>query len=413
MAVKLERTKALNQIEDETYIFILVCFVIGFTPIQSLILMTLRSFIYIPGKIDTVFTYFVYGLIVLLSVKTLIRRNIAPAIALVLFFLIEYIFSICFYGSPFDGWLNEGISILLAVSCSCITLIITDISKFKTYLYKLAVIMGISSSILLFVYGFGNNESYSQYHGYIALTPAIISASALFERFKYIHFINFILSLITVIYAGARGPLICIALFFVIKILFNTNLSRKKLLIIIITSLIIALFISFFFEDLLKYLINLGEKHGFSLRLLMNLENRTLFVDTSRHTLMNSSWNVLASHPLLGVGIYNDRIILSNMMDLPSSEIKGWYPHNIFLEILLQFGLVLGGILIIGFLWLIYCALVKNKNRYEKNLVIIFLAIGFLPLLFSESYIESNVFFLFLGLCLNVARNERILVPKY
>lgn len=348
-----------------------------------------------------------------MALKAIIRRINWDSIGLVFFFLIFYLASICFYGTEPEDWLYLGAEIMLSVSCYIVAKSINDFAKFKAYLNITAIIVGISSFLLLFVFKMAEEELYSQYYGYMALSASIISASVLFEKFKITHLLNLILSLSVIVYSGARGPLVCFALFVGIKFLLISGISlRKRITILTVVCTLIAILI-FFYQDILIYLSEIGEVKGYSLRLLTLMSDESLLIDQGRDALRQYSIQLLTENPLTGVGIYNDRILLANHFRDSLSEVAGTYPHNIFIEVLLQFGLILGSLMIIWLLWIIYRVTLKNKNKDTKDIILIFLAIGFFPLLFSGSYLQDGLFFLFLGLCINTVKDERITKKVY
>ena len=387
---------------------LLACLIFAFNPVQDNLILILRSIITLPFKLDVLLTYLFYLGIIFLALKTIIKRINWDSIALVFFFLISYLISLCFYGTGVENWLFVGAGILLSVSCYIVARSITDFVKFKSYLNVTAILIGVSSFFLVFVFNVIEEESYSQYYGYMVLPAVVISASVLFEKFKITHLLNLILSLLVIIFTGARGPFVCFALFVAIKFLLITGISlRKRIAITIIACTLIAV-ILFFFQDILFFLSDIGRNKGYSLRLLTQMADETLFIDEGRNSIKKYSMQLLMDNPLIGVGIYRDRILLSNLLGEGLNEVAGSYPHNIFLEVLLHFGLIIGGLMIIWFLWIIYRVIFRNKNKDTKDVILIFFAFGFNPLLFSGSYLKNGYFFLFLGFCINILIDARI-----
>jgi O-antigen ligase len=394
---------------DERFVLLLTCLIVGFAPIQGASLLMLRSFVIVPFKIDTLLTYMFYYGVIFLAFKTIINRITWDSIALVFFFIISYLISICFFGTGLEDWLNVGTGILLSVSCYIVAKSITDFAKLKSYLNITALLIGVSSFLLLFFLNAVEEGSYSQYYGYITLPAAAISTSVLFEKFRFTHLLNLILCLSVILFSGSRGPFVCFVLFVVIKFLLISGISLRKRIIIIIVVSTLILSILFFFQDILYFFSNIGENKGLSLRLITSMADKTLVIDEGRDSLWKFSIQLLMDNPFFGVGIYNDRILLANLMGESVSAAGGSYPHNIFLEVLLHFGLIIGSIMIISLIWIIYKAILKNMNRDSKDVILIFFAFGLSPLFFSESYLQCGGFFLFLGLCVNVVRNERII----
>lgn len=393
---------------DEKYVLLLACFIIGFAPLQGVLILTLRLFVIVPGKIDTAITYIIYWGTLLLALRTIINRIKWDSFCIILFFLIAYLLSIGIYGTDLDDWLGTGAGILLSVSFYFVGRSITDFKKIKSYLRITGIFIGYSAFLLFFVLNKIEENTYSQYSGYVAMTAAVISVSVLFEKFKLIHLANLILSLSVIIYAGARGPFVCFILFVGIKFLLIRGMSFKKHTLIIILTGVIVVLILLYFQEILGYLSGIGAGKGYSLRLLTKMTNETLLKDVDRDLLRRYSIQLISENPIFGVGIYNDRILLTNLMGVSISETAGWYPHNFFLEVLLQFGIIVGSLMIVWILWVFYRAIIINRDVDSKDVLLMFFAFGFLPLLFSESYLRTGLFFLLLGLCVTVLKNESV-----
>ena len=79
----------------------------------------------------------------------------------------------------------------------------------------------------------------------------------------------------------------------------------------------------------------------------------------------------------------------------------GTYPHNLFLELLLQYGWVIGLFLCVLLLVLLVKALLK-KNRPEFVFIVLLLPCGFFKLMVTGSYLNQEpAFYALLGFCLN------------
>ena len=90
----------------------------------------------------------------------------------------------------------------------------------------------------------------------------------------------------------------------------------------------------------------------------------------------------------------NERPILARWMGVSlDSEFLGWYPHNIFLELWVQFGVVLGTLLILLLLGVILRAFIVPVEFDRRALILVFVGLGLMPLLFSASYLSWPPFF--------------------
>ena len=143
-------------------------------------------------------------------------------------------------------------------------------------------------------------------------------------------------------------------------------------------------------------------------RILDKLTEGELLSSSGRNNYYDFVIDYIKSHPLIGSGMINDRAIIANALSVPAEDAYGAYPHNFFLELLMQFGIVIGSVIIIAFLGLlIYTLFGKFKSSYKEYLIM-FLFIGFVPLMVSGSYITFQGFYVLLGLMAATLRNGRL-----
>ncbi len=109
----------------------------------------------------------------------------------------------------------------------------------------------------------------------------------------------------------------------------------------------------------------------------------------------------------LGKGLYGDRIV-SDM-----------YAHNILIELLVQYGFILGFLIIIIIIYIIGNG-VFSINKRINNLSIIFISSGFLKLFITGSYLNQEpCFYILLGLGMNAifermkCKNENSMVNQH
>jgi len=147
----------------------------------------------------------------------------------------------------------------------------------------------------------------------------------------------------------------------------------------------------------------------YDLLLLFGIKSRniTLLLNegvhwSGRDLLYENVIKEIIENPIMGIGLAGDRGILG-----------GRYVHNFFIEVIANFGFIMGGILLIAFLLLVLKSLIQN-NRVKYNMIIIWLCIGFIPLMVSGSYLTSMNFWIFLALILNglFIRNKSNMISK-
>lgn len=92
--------------------------------------------------------------------------------------------------------------------------------------------------------------------------------------------------------------------------------------------------------------------------------------------------NILNNN-LWGHGIFGDRYFLD-----------GTYAHNIFLEVWLDFGIILGTLVLLFLIVFITKTFLRSN---DKKLFLLFFSLGFMPLLVSGSYLISIMFSILIG----------------
>ena len=315
-----------------------------------------------------------------------------------------YLATLLISGNYFDFRVELGISFLLkSVPWILITYAIRDFRLINKYLYISSYI--IMLSVLLNVYLFKTTIytglSYTQEYTYMVLPVAIIAISSIFNRIRVHNTILFLVSAVFLFSMGARGPLFSLFLYIILKLILycKTNIKKMMRVIPLITASIILVII--FFKDILNSALILFQKLNLGTRSILRILEGTFFDDINRVLLVKHSRNLIIKYPLFGVGLGTDRIYLAQKMNLDfASGNTGWYPHNIFLEIILHFGIIIGAILIIYMIKVFFTVIFKNRDKDAVNVICIFMGIGFFPLLISGSYLTSPLFYALMGFCL-------------
>lgn len=105
-----------------------------------------------------------------------------------------------------------------------------------------------------------------------------------------------------------------------------------------------------------------------------------------------------------------DRIYLYNLNIIASKTASVWgcYCHNIFLELMMQFGLIPGLLIGCTILRRIFFKITGSDSYFNIRLIIIFVSIGLFPLLVSRSWITYPFFYFLVGLLFNpIFKNKK------
>lgn len=417
MTISLLKRKIIQQIKkQEIYICLTACGVVVFSQVLSLFNGILRLFITLPFKLDTLFIYGVFFLLVILSIRKILARSSRFIFGIIAFLLINYLIAFMINVNYDDYYYIEfGIDFLIkSVPWIFVTYAVRDYKLFKKYLYYCSIIILTSAIMNLYIFktdvygGF----SYSQSYTYMILPAAIIICNSFFEKIRLINIIFFGMSLMFMLSMGSRGPLLCVVLYVLLKLMliYKLKVDKGMLISAIFISVIVPIYI--FFYDILNYFFIVFQNLNLSTRTIRGLIEGSFFEDNARNLLSEYSINIINEHSLLGVGIGTDRILLADKMEISIvAETIGWYPHNIFLEILLHFGIFIGGAIIVYMLMVMYTTIFRNSDKDAIDVICIFIGIGFFPLFASGSYVTKPFFFALWGFCL--FQYKRMQANKY
>jgi O-antigen ligase len=106
----------------------------------------------------------------------------------------------------------------------------------------------------------------------------------------------------------------------------------------------------------------------------------------------------IKAEPFRPHGLLADRIVIAQ----EGTPTHMTYPHNLALEILYQWGLPLGIVLLAGILWLFVSGLWSLRHADENRLAVMltFVPIALVQIMLSSSYLMSWLFAIAVGLLL-------------
>ena len=274
---------------------------------------------------------------------------------------------------------------------------------------KILVFLSFVYSILFMLYANISSDYLSA--SYLMLIPTLLSLIHFLSKKNFIYFIVTIFNIIVILTLGARGAILAVTIFLIFLMVLNP-LSRGKKLLSISIPLSVFLFFLFFWAISSDFLFNYFPNS----RTLSLLSSGSFFESSVRLTMYKYSISYSISNPIKFSGLFADRIILfeafgrSNLLGfyLSDEAIGGMYAHNIFIEIILQFGVIFGFFVIYFLLKPILKALKKTllNNEYKQyfRLYLVFLVSGLVYLMFSGSYLITPNFWLLLGFSLSIKR---------
>ena len=201
---------------------------------------------------------------------------------------------------------------------------------------------------------------------------------------------------------GTRGPLLCVAAC-VVLLGFKTFSIKKTVMILLSLSAVVCFIIfTSLGNSLLLWMIDLFDSIGVSVRFLERLVNGEIIESTGRDVIADFLLADLKTAPYKVRGLFADIAATKGLVGNKGYVIyvDGTYAHNIYIEIIYQFGVLIGSILFVSI-----CIGIINNYLFSKNhygyLISLLITIGFVHLLISSSYLRSTYFFVLVGTFFN------------
>lgn len=223
--------------------------------------------------------------------------------------------------------------------------------------------------------------NYDMTVGYTLLYPICFCMSRIKENKKYVC-LALISGLIILLY-GSRGPLLAIMSFLLMMFLFDKEKRNVKKFVWRMIVVASAIIVCFFYREILLFVREIFINKGVSVRTIEKILTGNITADSGRSILYDLAIKHIHEKPILGWGLAGDVVCMEQ------------YPHLLFLEILLDFGYVIGGML--SFFVLYRIIKTSLMFHFENEDFFILFCCGFVPLLLSHSYLQEPLFWVLMG----------------
>ena len=270
---------------------------------------------------------------------------------------------------------------------------IKDINEFL-HIFEIFSVITIILSVIQYAIGIeagGKNSIYMNF-SYNMLLQVVFLAILLFKQFKWYRLILVITGCALIFIAGCRGALVGLGVSIIIYIFFYSNISfvKKFLLLMFLITTLMLLYL--YFYDILKVFYDFLNSINIFSRTIEHILEGQFFDDSGRVELYDV---VIKNLNILGHGLWGDKVILGDA-----------YVHNIILEILCDFGIIFGTVIIVFLLYVIFKAF-KRSNPSYKIILCSLLSTGVVKLFFSSTMLAQEPgFYTLLGFCGNILINK-------
>lgn len=201
------------------------------------------------------------------------------------------------------------------------------------------------------------------------------------------------------IVGGSRGALLCLITMLLLTYVFvylgKVNKKSIKTFVPVLIALA-AILVIFNMKNVLGLLEMVTSRMGYNSRVLTQISNINFFNNEDRVGLQMQVIPHLGDK-VFGFGLFGDRFLISS----------GQYIHNFFLELLTDFGLIIGGAIIIYIIVISFKAVKicwSSKNSNAIYFIIISIVFVYVKFMISASYLESTECFFAVGILYNIVR---------
>lgn len=264
---------------------------------------------------------------------------------------------------------------------------------FLQILYLTVLGMGVDAE--------GNEINESMAESYAFLPFSCLLVYNAFKRGGLFHWTIAILSVFILLSLGTRGPVLCLA-FFVSTYLIVFKHYKYKVFSIVLIGTITSIFYLYSREIVLG-LGAISDYLGLSTRVFDSIvEDKMTNINESsyRDELWRNILEVLFDKKIFfDLNLFSDR--LYNRINID------WYAHNLELELLCDFGLIGGGIVIILLFGFIFRAFKNVWNSELAVLLLVYFTSSIMHLQFSSSYLMIPIFWFFLGVCSSLISDNK------
>lgn len=240
--------------------------------------------------------------------------------------------------------------------------------------------------------------SYSVSFGYEVLPFALTFLYLALKRRKYRDIFASGLSIVMILVGGSRGPILFLGLFIVLYVCIELKYSRKKIVIISCISIVTILLYTVY-EPILMKLSVIITKMGFSSRFITTLLNGAISNDSGRSAIWQAAIEMIKDSPF-GYGAMGTRPVITKI-------IAAGYPHSVILEILVDYGVFVGGALLVFFFISSLFIMFSDKSKMWSGIFLVFFC-STCSLFISLTYWSVPTFWGCLGIGVNCFKYNRL-----
>lgn len=240
-------------------------------------------------------------------------------------------------------------------------------------------------------------SSYNMNYGYTLLLFVCCFLYCALEQKKLRYLLLAGAGMFMILCGGSRGPMLDVGIFLALYWLIRLRRSRCKTLYLLGTA-VAGVTAAELYRPALRMIHGLTDRAGLHSRTLEMMLAGTVAQNNGRDVFWEASFNMLRENPL-GYGAMGARHVLCGI------HIVG-HPHNVLIELLIEYGVAGGSVIIIALLTASFRILLQKRNAAWQGMFLIFFA-NACQLLTSYTYWHSPALWAALATGVNYCRAER------
>lgn len=235
-------------------------------------------------------------------------------------------------------------------------------------------------------------SEYNMFLAYNLLQHVLMVSWIALKEMKLWKILIMILGLFLLMSMGTRGPVVCAIVFIATYLMFFKPSKYQKTMRVIVIS--VAAYAISFLDSFMMFMQVSLRQLGLSTRIFDKYFEGDLDVSYGRDFIRDTLFRELAS---------DDRIFGHGI--LGSYKYVGTYAHNIVLDFLFSFGIVVGTVLLSSLVFLICRTFLRTKHQETEQVFLLLLVIAsMLKMCFSGTFIDDTLFFFLIGYCVQICR---------
>ncbi|NPV45214.1 MAG: hypothetical protein HPY70_14770 [Firmicutes bacterium] len=343
------------------------------------------------------FSKVIVGIFYLIALPTVLKRNKIKFINIYFISIFIFLINYLFFN---ENWFYLK-NIIFPFFFTCLPSLvyswsINNWNILEDVMKKTGILVFIVCSIIALLV-FTNKASIGSYNmalSYYMLLPTVVYINEFIENFTIKSFLPVFISFFIILTLGSRGAIMCLGVFVILKLITKEKKFNYKTILIsvIIITLIVIILLSLhsILENLYNFLIQFGV-HSRSLYLFLRNDVHL----SGRELLYKTIIEEIKDNPLFGIGLAGDRRVING------------YTHNIILEIISGFGIIIGSIIVILLGIISLKALFSQNIKEASNFISMWFCLGLVHLMVSGSYLIDFRFWIFLGLAINYIKKTK------